>query len=279
VPGEPDAPDPDDLPDPARLPALVAVAVGLGGIVAWAIPDFGRLVWLGLGVIALVAAGLSWLAADRRKRFAWVALGVAGGSVVLCVALPSLLGEGWWPARGYNQSEAVAVGPDGLTDGRKEIDATKADWMKDGVRVRLLAVRREPVDVTVPAAGKGKKPTTRKTNGDVFQVVLEVSNDASPMPVAFGGWGDGSAALTTGTGEGVPAKQFAGGATPTDAPPSDKPRTITTGLTAQQTLYFEPPRGDAGGRGTLELSPAAFGGSGDPIRFYIPLQPYTRGAK
>lgn len=278
VPDEPaDAPDPDELPDPARLPALVAVAVALGGVVAWAIPDFGRLVWLGLAVVALVAAGLSWLAADRRKVFAWVALGVAGGSLLVCVALPSLLGEGWWPVRGYNQSEAVAVGADGeLRDGRQEIDATKADWMKNGVRVRVTEVRRGPVEVSVPAAGPGKKPTVKKTKEDVFQVVLEVSNDASPMPVAFGGWGDASAVLTTGAGEAVPAKQFEGGATPSGGLPAGKPRTLTTGTTGQQTLYFELPRGDAGGRGTLELSPAAFGGSGDLIRFYIPLQPYTR---
>lgn len=271
-----DAPDPDDLPDPSRLPALVAMAVGLGGMVAWAIPDFGRLVWLGLGVVALGAAGLSFLAADRRKVFAWVALGVGGGSVLVCVALPSLLGEGWWPERGYNQHEAVAVTPDGLADGRKEIDATKADWMRDGVRVRLLAVRREPVSVKVPAAGPGKKPTTTRTKGDVFQVMLEVSNDAAPTPVTFGGWADGSATLTDAGGEKVAPKQFEGGATPVDAPPAGKPRPLTTGLAVQETLYFETPRGDAGGRGTLELPAAAFGGGGDPVRFFIPLQPYTR---
>lgn len=273
-----DGPDQDDLPDPARLPGLVAVAVALGGVVAWAIPDFGRLVWLGLAVVALVAAGLTWLAADRRKVFAWVALGAAGGSLLVCLALPSLLGEGWWPVRGYNANEAVAVGLDGEQyDGRKPIDATKADWMKDGVRVRLLAVRREPVAVRVPAAGPGKKPTTKKTKEDVLQVVIEVANDASPMPLAFGGWADGSATLTTAGGEGVPAKQFEAGATPADAPPAGvKPPTVTTGLATQQTLYFELPRGDAGGRGTLELSPAGFGGGGDPIRLYIPLKPYTR---
>lgn len=270
-----DAPDPDDLPDPARLPALVAVAVGVGGMVTWAIPDYGRLVWLGLSLVALVAAGLSFLAADRRKVFAWVALGVAGGSLLVCVALPSLLGEGWWPVRGYNANEAVAVGEDGeLHDAKKEIDATKADWMRDGVRVRLLAVRREKVDMKVPATGPGKKPTTAKTKEEVFQVVLEVSNDASPKPVKFDGWGNGSATLTTAAGDKISPKQFEGGATPADAPADA--RQLTTGLSGTTTLYFEAPRGDSGGRATLELPAAGFGGGGDPVRFYIPLQPYSR---
>ena len=121
--------DTDDLPDPARLPAMIAVAVALAGVVAWMIPDFGRLVWLGLAVVAVGIGGWSFLAADWRRLFAWIALGVSGGSLLLCLALPWMFGEGWWPARGYNADDAVAVGANGeQTDGRKPIDATKAVW-------------------------------------------------------------------------------------------------------------------------------------------------------
>ncbi len=265
--------DPDDLSDPARLPAMIAAAVALAGLVVWMIPDFGRLVWLGLAVVAAGIAGWSFLAADRRKLFAWIALGAAGGSLLLCLLLPWALGEGWWPARGYNANEAIALGNDGVQrDGGKEIDATKADWFKDGVRVRVVEVRQQAVTVTIPGA-KGKK-ATRVTVPDVFQIVVEVSNDGAPRPPVFVGWTDiNPAVLRTATDTPVRIKTFDA---PPDGGPPTKPQTIPSGTSSFQTLYFEPPPIDAGGNGSLELPAAAFGGTGDPVKLMVPFRPYTR---
>lgn len=265
--------DPDELPDPARLPGLAAAAIALAGLVAWMIPDFGRLVWLVLAVAAAVIGGLSLLTADRKRLFAWIGLGAAGGSLLVCLALPSLLGEGWWPARGYNVDEAVAIGEDGeQRDGKKEIDATKADWFKGGVRVRVVDIRREAVSITIPASG-GKK-ATRKSIPDVWQITVEVTNDGGGKPPVFAGWTETApAVLRTATNAIVPPKAFE--APPQGGPPA-KPQMITTGTTVQQTLYFDPPPADAGGNGSLELPVSAFGGTGDPVRFMVPLKPYTR---
>lgn len=272
--------DEHDLPDPARLPGLATAAVATAGGVAWLIPDFGRLVWLGLAVVALAGAAWCFLAADRRKRFAWVAFGSAGGSLLLCLLLPWVLGEGWWPARGYNANEPVALGNDGvLRDGGKEIDATKADWFRGGVRVRVVGVRREAVTITIPPTSPGKK-ATRKTVPDVFQVVIEVANDGAPSPPLFAGWTDAAPPALRTAGD-VPVKAKAFDAPPDGGPPA-KPQVVPSGTSVIQTLYFDPPPADAGGSGSLELPTAAFGGSGEPVKLMVPLRPFTRtpgGAK
>ena len=276
VPAKPQRPigDPDELPDPARLPGLIAAAVAVVGVVAWMIPDFGRLVWLGLAVVAGGVAGWSFLAADRNKLFAIIGAGAAGGSLLLCLVLPSLFGEGWLPDRGFNSNEVVAIGADGeLTDGRKVLDATKAEWMRDGVRVRVIAVRRGTVEVTVPPAGPKKQPT-RKSVPDVLQVVVEVANDGSPRPVPFAGWTESAPAVfRTAEDAEIGVKRF-DGTTPEGPPP--RPQTLHTGLSARQTLYFDLPPEGAGGRGKLELPVAALGMSGDPVRFFVPFQPFNR---
>lgn len=278
-PAKPERPvaDPDELPDPARLPGMIAVGVAVVGMAAWMIPDFGRLVWLAVAMAAGGVGAWSLLAADRKKLFAWIGMGAAGGSLLLCLALPSLLGEGWLPARGFNASEVVAIGADGeLTDGRKDLDATKAEWMRDGVRVRVIAVRRGAVEVTIPPAGP-KKPPTRKSVPDVLQLVVEVANDGSPRPVAFAGWAEAAPPVfRTAEGAEIGVKRFDG--TTAEGPPP-KPQTLHTGLSARQTLYFDLPPDGAGGRGKLELPVAALGMTGEPVRFFVPFQPFTRNSK
>jgi hypothetical protein len=259
--------DPADLPDPARLPGMIAAAVALAGAVCWAIPDFGRLVWLGVAVAAAAVGGWALLAADRRKLFGWIGLGAGGGSLLLCLLVPWALGEGWWPERGYNADEAVAVGMDGeLTRAGQSVDATKAGWAKNGVRVSVVETRRGTVDVMTKPAG-GKKGTPKAV--PAFRVVVEVANDSSPWPVALSGW-NGTAVLTTASGDKVPVKAFAADV----VPPADgtvTPRPLNAGTAARQTLYFDPLPADAGGRGTLELPLSAVGGSGDPVRFSVPF--------
>lgn len=268
-----DAVDPDDLPDPARLPAMIAVALALAGVVAWMIPDYGRLVWLGFAVIAPAVAGWSFLAADRRKLFAWIALGTAGGSLLLCLALPSLLGEGWWPTRGYNADEAVAVGANGeQTDGRKPIDATKAVWFKDGVRVAVVSVQRGPVDVTT-AAPKGKKPVVKKS-ADVLQIVVEVSNEGSPLSVPFAGWTDATPPVFRTADDAEIARHKFDGSVPGEPPAKSQP--LGVGGAARQTLYFVPPPGGSGGGGILTLPVTAMSGTGDPIRFMVPYSGFNK---
>ncbi len=253
--------------DPSRLPAMIAVVVALAGAIAWVIPDYGRLVWLGLAVVAAGIGGWSFLAADRKKLFAWIALGSAGGSLLLCLVVPWLMGEGWWPERGYNADEAVAVGENGeLTTAGSTVDATKAAWAKNGMKVRVVEVRRGVVDVTTkPAAGK--KAVTRTV--PAFQIVVEVANDGSPWPVSFSGW-NGTAVLTTANGHKVPVRAFGADVVP---PPAGTvtPRPLSAGTAARQTLYFDPLPADAGGRGNLELPLSAVGGTGDPVRFSVPF--------
>lgn len=265
--------DPESLPDPARLPGMAAVAVALAGVVAWMIPDFGRLVWLGLAIVATVVGGLSLLAADRKKLFAWIGLGTAGGSLFLCLVLPWLMGEGWWPERGYHTSEAVAVGLNGeQTDGRQLIDVTKAVWFKNGVRVSVVEVRRGPVDVTTKPA-PNKKPVVKKVP-DVLQVVVEVSNEGYPKPVPFTGWTDATPPVfRTGADADIGRKVFDGAVA--GGPPAT-PLPLGIGVAAQQTLYFDPPPDGSGGGGKLELSVAAFGGDGEPVRFAVPYSAFKR---
>jgi hypothetical protein len=224
-------------------------------------------------VAALAVTGWSFLAADRKKLFAWIALGAAGGSLLLCLALPSLLGEGWWPARGYNADEAVAVGANGeQTDGRKPIDATKAVWFKDGVRVAVVSVRRGTVDVTSPAP-KGKKPTVKKS-AEVLQVVVEVSNEGCPKPVPFAGWTDAAPAVfRTADDAEIVRHKFDGSVL---GEPPAKPLSLGVGGVARQTLYFDPPPAGSGGGGILTLPAAAVGGTGEPIRFTVPYSDFTR---
>ncbi len=265
--------DPADLSDPARLPGLIAAAVALSGLVAWVIPDFGRLVWLGLAVVAAGIAGWSLLAADRRKLFAWIALGAAGGSLLLCLLLPWLLGEGWWPARGYNADEAVAVGANGeQTDGRRPIDATKAVWFKDGVKVGVVSVQRGTVDVTTKPAG-AKKPVVKKS-AEVLRVVVEVSNEGYPAAVPFSGWTDAAPPVfRTADDADIPRHKFDG--TVPGEPPA-KPLPLGVGGVARQTLYFDPPPAGSGGGGILTLPAAAIGGTGEPIRFMVPYSGFNR---
>lgn len=268
-----DTPDPEDLPDPARLPAMVTVAVALSGVVAWMIPDYGRLVWLGLAVVSAGVGGWSLLAADRTKRFAWIALGAAGGSLLLCLLLPWMLGEGWWPARGYNADEAVAVGANGeQTDGRKPIDATKAVWFKDGVRVAVVSVQRGTEDVTTPAP-KGKKPVVKKSP-EVLKVVVEVSNEGCPTAVPFAGWTDATPPVFRTADDAEIVRHKFDGSVPGEPPA--KPLPLGVGGSARQTLYFVPPPAGSGGGGLLTLPPAAFGGTGEPVRFMVPYSGFNK---
>lgn len=254
--------------DPSRLPAMIAVAVALAGAIAWMIPDYGRLVWLGLAVVAAGIGGWSFLAADRKKLFAWVALGSAGGSLLLCLVVPWLLGEGWWPARGYNQDEPVALGLNGeLTEAGQAIDVTKAAWAKNGVRVTVVEVSRKPEEL--PNKRVAGKRDAGKSAVPVFAVTVEVANDGRAAVVPFSGWG-ADAVLLTADGRRVPVKAF-----PPEviAPPGipANARPLTTGTGTRQKLYFEPLPADAGGRGTLELPATVVGSPGEPIRFTVPF--------
>lgn len=259
--------------DPSRLPAMIAVAVALAGAIAWMIPDYGRLVWLGLAVAAAGVGGWSFLAADRKKLFSWIALGSAGGSLLLCLVVPWLMGEGWWPERGYNADEAVAVGVNGeQTDGRKPIDASKAVWFRDGVRVSVVSVTRGPEDVTTKPAG-AKRSVTKKSP-EVLKVVVEVSNEGYPAAVPFTGWTDAAPPVFRTADDAEIARHKFDGSVPGDPPA--KPQPLGVGGVGRQTLYFDPPPAGAGGSGLLTLPAAAFGGSGEPVRFMVPYSGFNR---
>jgi hypothetical protein len=216
-------------------------------------------------------SAFSHVGAERSRRWPWVATGLCGLGLVLAVLFPTWLGQlEWWPDRGLDFEKPVAVGFEGdITPAGDWVDATRAEWLQDGLRVTLVEVRRGPVELI-----GGPKKQRKKTKEDVLQLVLTVSNDLAGRPVEFPGW-EGQVALTDAQGRGVPVKKFESGWAPLG---SSKGQRISVGLAAEVTLYFELPTAEGGGTGKLEL-PATTAGGTDPVRFRVPLTAYRREAQ
>jgi hypothetical protein len=128
------------------------------------------------------------------------------------------------------------------------------------------------VDVTTPAP-KGKKPTVKKS-GEVLQVVIEVSNEGSPMAVLFVGWTDAAPPVFRTADDTEITRRKFDGSVPGEPPA--RPQSLGVGGVGRQTLYFDTPPAGVGGGGLLSLPPTAFGGSGEPVRFMVPYSGFNR---
>jgi hypothetical protein len=262
----PPAPATSNAPDPGLAWGLVALAVAGVGLAGSQLP-YGRFITVGLGGVALLLALGGVLAADRKRLVPAAAAGVAALAVVLAVALPGWLGHSSWrPVEVEDRSGLVlSVGHNaGDRLPAEWVDAGKASWQRDDVRVTVRFATVGPIEVAGP---KSQKKWTKEK---VLQIGLRVANVGVARQFEFQGWSANAPAaaapvLTDSAGKAVPAKKFDAGWEPA-ARPEHKP--LFPGKTAEYLLVFEPP-GKSAGDLRLELPAAAFGGE-VPVKLRIP---------
>ena len=267
---------PADLPPPVRPPAAPAhhpdyalrmalAALGLVGVAVLASQlPYGRFVAAPLAAAGAVMGLLSVLGLEERPWLGWAGAGANGFAFLLVVAWPGWLGlSTWTPAADpeTRQKPVTAVGRDGTPPRPADwVDAMKAVWEHDDVRVALTAVTAGPDE---PAAvGPAAPPAARPRKKDrTLRVTLKLTNVGVARAIEFNGWAAAPPAeptLTTAGGKALPAKPAA---------PAD-PVLIVPGKSAETTLAFAPPDGPPEDL-RLELPAAAFGGT-EPARFRIP---------
>ena len=273
IAGESTRIDPAELGDPAFVPSLITIAIAALGILAWLIPGYGRLVWLGVAIVSLLAAGFVHLAVDRLRTWAWCATGAAGASLFLCIALPWLLGEGWWPDRGFDADKPSVVTSDGeMVVAEKDIDLKRGDWVLDGLRVALIEVKAGTVDMIPTAA----KPGNWKPKQDMaLMVTIEVSNDGSLRILSQQAWNEATAKFAKATDEAIPFKTFEAGWKPQGQASPSGP--LNVGQKSRQTLYLPASVADPGQSAVLTLDLQPWGVAGiEPIRGLVPLSDYRK---
>jgi hypothetical protein len=246
---------------------LALVAFTLAGVaLVLSQGPFGR-----LGCTCLAAAGLGFggagcLVPPRRPVLPAAASALNVGVLGLAVLLPGWLGVGaWWPAAPADDSRAVkAVGIDGATATQAEwVDASKAAWQRDGVRVSISSASVGPVDLV----GPNKKRD--RTKAKFLRLRLRLRNEGVGRMVEFSGWSSqtGAAApkLTDSTGKVIALKTFEPNWQP------DGRATATTlfpGKSAEDFLVFELPAKNVEYL-RLELPGAAFGDA-EPVKLQFP---------
>src|SRR5207248_7136221 len=133
--------------------------VGVGTIASQF--PYGRLIGLAPAGLGMLLAGLSLLGLEERRRWVgWAGVGANAFVLLLLVALPGWLGISTWtpaadPAAG--PKPVTAVGRDGgLPSPADWVNAHRAVWQHDDVRVAVSSVGVGPLDPAGPPAAKRK---------------------------------------------------------------------------------------------------------------------------
>jgi hypothetical protein len=257
----PDA-DADRSPEPALLPALIALTLGGLGLALSQIP-YGRFATAGLAGIGLVVA-LGGLAVAERRRWPALAAGVNAAGALLAVCLPGWLGlSSWQPVPVPDESGVVrAVGlADGVAAPADWVDVRTAAWQRDDVRVGVTAFTVGPVELV------GPKEKRRWTKEKYLQVRVGVENVGVARAIDVRGWtatGPDAPRLTDPAGTVVSVKVFEDGWAPVVPPAAT---VLLPGRATEYLLIFPAPA--RGGPLRLELPAAGFGG-GEAVRLRIP---------
>ncbi|HJZ94669.1 MAG TPA: hypothetical protein VKE40_27635 [Gemmataceae bacterium] len=257
--------EPDESgPDPALVPALIAITLAGVGLALSQVP-YGRFATAGLAGIGFVFGLVSLAFADRKRLIPVLATAINAASVVIALLLPGWLGlSSWLPVRAPDDTRTVrAVGlDDGVGAPAEWVDVRKAAWQRDDVRVTVTSHTIGPVELT------GPKEQRRWTKEKYVQVRVRVDNVGVARSFDVKGWtasGELAARLTDGAGKALLVKTFTEGWEPPGRPTA---ATLFPGRSFEQLLIFEAPANVAG-QLQLELPGAAFGGT-DPVRLLIP---------
>jgi hypothetical protein len=227
---------------------------------------FGRIGSTGLAALGLVVGLVGCLVALRQALLPASASVLNIAVLVVAVALPDWLGlGGWWPAPPVDDSrtvKAVSI-EDGNAAPVEWVDASKAAWQCDGVRVSISSASVGPVDLV----GPNKK--RERTKAKYLRLRLRLRNEGVGRMVEFGGWssqtGPAAARLTDSAGKVLAVKTFEASWQPDGRAVAV---TLFPGKSAEDILVFEIPAKNVEYL-RLELPGAAFGDA-EPVKFQIP---------
>jgi hypothetical protein len=246
--------------DPSFVPSLIALSLGGIALALSQIP-YGRFGTAGFGVLGLVAGAVALALAHRRRGLAVAGTAISGLAVLFAFLLPEWLGmSAWIPARLPDESQTIrAVGlQDGLAEPAEWVDARKAAWQRDDVRVSVSAFTIAPAEIVGP---KDKRQWTKEP---CLQIRIKIENVGVARTFEARGWE--SPRLTDSSGKTLALKTFTEGWTPVTRPP--QPKVLFPGRSLEQLLIFEAPGKNAGDL-KLELPASAFG-STETVKFLLP---------
>jgi hypothetical protein len=254
--------------EPAFVIALGALVLFGVGMLTTFLP-FGRFIALALTGLGAIL-GLCCLAAEGRARTAAaVALFLNAAAVAILLLAPGWVGLDPWQGP---PPDTTPKGPrsvdhaHGLSDPAEWVEASKASWGMDDVRVSVKAVAYGPITLAGPGGAR------KQTKEPYLAVALRVSNEGVKRKIGLAGWatGDPSAAKLYQSAEKVfDPKTFDGGwhvAVPEDA--AEQPGKLFPGKAAEVVLVFEPPAARPGEL-RLELPGDAVGVT-EAAKFRIP---------
>jgi hypothetical protein len=251
---------------PQVLLAIILAGVGLA---ASQVP-FGRVPSVLLCLAGLILGLVSLASAKSKYRWPVAAAGLNLFAVVALLLVPSWFGlSSWWPAKienDANQIKAVAYGRGEAAPTEDEwLDASKAAWQREDVRVKVTSVVLAPIDLEGPTDQK------KKSKERYVQIRLRISNVGVTRKLEFQAWstppGPGVEApqLRDGAGASLTQRWFETGAKSSGR--STNPQLFPDKFADDLLVYEAPAKGVDHLR--LELPASAYGGSGR-IQLLIP---------
>lgn len=234
---------------------LIALALFGMGMLSTQFP-YGRFISLPLLVAGLILGLLALPGLTGREKYGWGAIAANTMGLVFVVLLPSWLGLSAWLPPGDPNAGPKPVLAISKTDGSRipseTVDAYKAVWEQDDVRVE---VKQAMIEMQDPKAKPGAPGQKR-----VLRLVLKITNVGVSRPIPYTGWAktpETSPKLSEPNGSLTYLTTEAGPAAP-----------ILFGKETEVTLVFEPPA-KAFEELSLELVPSGLG-SIDAVKFRIP---------
>jgi hypothetical protein len=249
--------------DPARVAMVIAFLLAGVGLLVAQLP-YGRFGTVGLCVIGVILAAMSWFGSERPK---YPAIATILNGLVLLVAflLPDWLGsKSWRPEPPAKDMRTVQIiGADGFEKPKSDWLDISQIWQFDDVRVHASAAVG-PIELIGP---KGQGAWSKK---QYFVVHVKVSNVGVARAIDFRGWDVPPAPkLVDAEGTVIPLAKFDTGWLPADRLKTGQ---ITPGHSLEWVLYFELPTSPTE-YFRIELPGAPCGVPENPVRFQIPARP------